>query len=419
MCVVRQFWWIGLFLLLGGACQNKPEREANNGAFAKGKTEQTGSLHRIVESGELLVATISGPETYFDYQGRGLGLQYALAEDFAETQGVGVRVEICNDTLQLVEKLKAGEVDLIALQLPLETCQKYGIVAAGAKNEKKATSWAVLPGQAELQAALNDWYGSGVELAAEKKERGWMKERTIVRRKVRAPYISRERGIISTYDALFKQAAQYTGWDWKLIAAQCYQESGFDPNAVSWAGAQGLMQIMPSTAAQLGLSADRVFSPVDNVKAAARLVRKLQGLFHDIPATERYKFVLASYNGGQGHVQDARALARKYGRNPNSWSDVGYYVRQLSQPRFYRDPIVRHGYMIGDETYNYVENIVSRWRQYGGNVSSFSSDDVRRDALNGAARAAELPAEAATGGRSDNGKRKKAWVLTPEELKKQ
>ena len=388
------------------ACQNKPEREANNGAFAKEKAEASEPLQRIVASGELLVATLSGPDTYFEYQGRGLGLQYALAEDFAETQGVGVRVDLCRDTLQMVAKLKAGEVDVIALQLPLALCRKYGIAPAGAKNEKKATSWAVLPEQPNLKTALDEWYGDGVELAAERKDKTWRSERTVVRRKVRAPYISREKGIISTYDALFKQAAHYTGWDWRLVAAQCYQESGFDPNAVSWAGAKGLMQIMPATATHLGLSADRVFSPTDNVTAAARYVRQLQGRFHDIPAAERYKFVLASYNGGQGHVQDARALARKYGRNPNKWEEVGFYIRHLSQPRFYRDPVVRYGYMIGEETYNYVESIVSRWRLYGGDTGSPSM----------AATPRQEPGERS---RKGNGQSGNAWVLSPEELRKQ
>ena len=76
---------------------------------------------------------------------------------------------------------------------------------------------------------------------------------TMVKRHVRAPYISRSKGIISQYDAEFMKGSRHIGWDWRLIAAQCYQESGFDPNAVSWAGAKGLMQIIPSTAASLGI----------------------------------------------------------------------------------------------------------------------------------------------------------------------
>ena len=362
---------LSVFLL---SCSTSPkEQEAKNGAFAKAPTTEQAHVDRIVNSGELIIATISGPDTYFDHQGMGLGLQYALAQDFAETLGVGVRVELANDTTELVRKLQNGDADLIALQLPSGYCKRHGLEAAGAANAKAHTSWAVKAGAEDLAEALNDWYGEGVEVKVEKIENRRYQARNEVRRTVRAPYISRERGIISTYDRLFKEAARYTGWDWRLIAAQCYQESGFDPNAISWAGAKGLMQIMPSTAQQLGLPANRVFEPTENIAAAARLIRRLQAHFADVPdRQERMKFVLASYNGGQGHIRDAQALARKYGGNPHSWEDVSYYVRGLSQPRYYRDPAVRYGYMIGSETAGYVESIVSRWKQYGGNAGDLS-----------------------------------------------
>ena len=183
---------------------------------------------------------------------------------------------------------------------------------------------------------------------------------------MRAPYLSREKGIISVYDLEFRAASAVTGWDWRLIAAQCYQESGFDPNATSYAGAKGLMQIMPRTAVHLGVS--NVNDPKENVAAAARYIRELSGKFSGIrDSGERIKFVLAAYNGGVGHIQDAQALARKYGKNPHLWDDVSFYVRSLTQPLYYRDPVVSYGYMIGSETYGYVDAILSRWRAYGGN----------------------------------------------------
>lgn len=349
--------------------------QGENGAFTKAKKSVVGPVvDRISQSGELIIGTISGPDTYFDYQGRGMGLQYALAEDFASTLGVGVRVELATDTLELVRQLKAGDIDVIAYPLSPSFCKKEGIAAAGAVNEKTKNSWATLAKADDLIDALNDWFGDGVELKAQKQEKTWLRNRTIVRRKVRAPFISREKGIISTYDEYFKTAARYTGWDWRLIAAQCYQESGFDPNAQSWAGACGLMQLMPSTAGQFGLPQNRIFAPAENITVAARYIRYLQQQFASInDAEERAKFVLAAYNGGLGHVRDAQALARKHGGNANSWNDVGYYVRNLSNAQFYRDPVVRYGYMIGSETYGYVQSIMDRWRQYGGNVHSFGT----------------------------------------------
>ena len=253
------------------ACRKRDvTAQSENGAFAKAKTSVTGPVvDRIMQSGELIIGTISGPDTYFDYQGRGMGLQYALAEDFASTLGVGVRVELASDSLQLVKMLKQGEVDLIAYPLSSSFCQKEHIATAGAVSEKTKKSWATLANVNDLIDALNDWFGDGVELKAKKQENDWMHNRRVVRRKVRAPFISREKGIISTYDSYFKEAARRVGWDWRLFAAQCYQESGFDPNAVSWAGACGLMQLMPSTAAQYGLSRNQIFGPSENITVAA------------------------------------------------------------------------------------------------------------------------------------------------------
>ena len=357
--------------LLSSSCHRKTiEGKGENGAFTKAKTnDETPNINRISDSGELIIATISGPDTYFDYQGRGMGLQYALAEDFANTLGVGVRVELASDSLQLVKKLKKGEVDIIAYGLPESFCKRNGLICAGVSNAKTKSTWAVMPEAKDLAEALNDWYGDGVAVKAQKVEKSWMKNHTYVRRSVRSPFISRSKGIISTYDNYFKAAARYTGWDWKLIAAQCYQESGFDPNAVSWAGASGLMQIMPSTARQYGLTEEKLFSPSENIAAAAQHIRYLQRQFGDIAdAEERVCFVLAAYNGGLGHIRDAQALARKRGSNPQKWADVSLYVRNLSNAAFYRDPVVKYGYMIGSETYGYVLSIMDRWRQYGGNV---------------------------------------------------
>ena len=129
------------------------------------------------------------------------------------------------------------------------------------------------------------------------------------------------------------------------------------------------MQLMPRTATELGVPAEQVNDPQANVAAAARLIRKLTGQLTDVPdANERLKFVLASYNGGLGHVRDAMALARKYGRNPHRWDEVASYILGLQTSQYYRDPVVKHGYMIGTETAGYVQAILKRWQGYGGSV---------------------------------------------------
>lgn len=353
-----------------------------NGAFTSSEASKSGAdydLDEIHNSGELIIATLSGPETYYDYQGQPMGVQYAFAANFASQEGLRVRVETARDTATLLKLLSKGEADIVALPVSMSTIKKYKLVGAGVKTRGNASSWVVRPGATDLAEALNNWYGEGIDISVERAERIREKERSTVRRKVRAPFISREKGIISVYDSHFKSAAARTGWDWRLLAAQCYQESGFDPDAVSWAGARGLMQVMPSTAEQMGVPAGRLFSPEDNINAATKYINRLRGMFQDVRGEERTKFVLAAYNGGPGHIRDAMALARKYGKNHHSWDEVRYFVKALTQARYYRDPVVKYGYMIGAETANYVDAVWERWRAYGGRVSAISYGAVREE----------------------------------------
>ena len=100
-----------------------------------------------------------------------------------------------------------------------------------------------------------------------------------VRRHTYSPFLNKSAGIISSYDPLFRKYAPVARWDWRLMAAQCYQESCFDPKARSWAGACGLMQIMPATAAHLGLPLSDIYNPEPNIAAAAKFISQLMNSF--------------------------------------------------------------------------------------------------------------------------------------------
>lgn len=341
-----------------------------NGAFMKAKNKESVNIDRIVNSGELIITTLNGPDTYFDYQGCKLGLQYALVENFANTLGVSVRVELSADTTEMIRKLQTGEVDLIAFQLPSPITKETGLQEAGAFHTKNQTSWAIRSDEKDLKEELNFWYSQDIEIVVSKVETRRIHARRKVQHKVNAPFISREKGIISIYDNLFKKAAQHIGWDWKLLAAQCYQESGFDPQAVSYRGAQGLMQIMPGTAQYLQIYENQIFEPAVNINGAVLYLLELKEKFRYIRnELEQIKFVLAAYNGGLGHIQDAQALAEKYGKDPTRWNEVSPFILKLSEPEFYQDERVKNGFMVGSETYNYVNDIIQRWQSYGGNFS--------------------------------------------------
>lgn len=312
----------------------------------------------------MIMLTLNGPNTYFVYHGKNMGTQFLLCEKFAQKLGVALRVDVCKDTLEMIAKLRAGEGDVIAVPLPKKAIK--GIRYCDFESNPQSDAWAVNSDCAELADSLNHWFTPAL-LASIKQEERVLFSTCGVHRRTYAPMLHADRGIISSYDHLFMRYAPLARCDWRLMAAQCYQESTFDPHAYSWVGAKGLMQIMPSTAAELGLAQADIYEPEPNIHAAARYIAKLNGLFQDIRnPQQRQLFVLASYNGGHFHIRDAMALAKKNGRNPHQWNDVAEYVLKLETPQFYRDPIVKYGYMRGSETVNYVARIYDRWMKYRG-----------------------------------------------------
>lgn len=364
--MIRYLFTLLLFVTVG-ACQ-RPRQQVQTpwGTTLGEDTAAVGSdfsLNDIVSNGELIMLTMSGPETYYDYRGHGMGWQYLLCEKFAQSLGVSLRVEVCKDTTEMIDRLKKGDGDIAACLLPKT---QQNLLYSGPRVDSLNTQWAVRKGNTELAESLNQWFEPQM-IAQTRQEESFMLSTRSITRHVYSPMLNRSQGVISRYDHHFKQYAPLARWDWRLMAAQCYQESTFDPQARSWAGARGLMQIMPRTAEHLGLSISDIHHPERNIAAAAKYIRELSEHFADVPnAHERQNFVLASYNGGYFHIRDAMALARKFGRNPNRWNEVSEYVLKLSDPQFYRDPTVKYGYMRGTETVDYVTRICARYAEYRG-----------------------------------------------------
>lgn len=348
---------MALTVLLVVSCHKQPTMPSV--MFGQGEDASSSEdydLADIQSAGEIIVATLSGPDTYYEYRGQGFGLQYHIAEAYAQTIGARLRMEIANDTAELIRRLSDGEADMVAAKLP----DTNGF-------ETIHGEWTVRSNSPELQASASAWWKDDTRshyLALEQQRTRPVRKTSV---SVRPPMLSRQKGIISQWDALFIRYSSVIGWDWRLLAAQCYQESAFDSKAVSWAGAQGLMQLMPSTAARMGISLAQVFEPERNIEGGVRYLRYLSEMFNDIPnRQERLNFVLAAYNGGPGHVRDAMALAAKNGKNPQRWADVDYYILHLSEPAYYRDPVVKRGYLRGSETSGYVRQILARWASYRG-----------------------------------------------------
>ena len=183
----------------------------------------------------------------------------------------------------------------------------------------------------------------------------------------------RENKTVSKFDGLFKTYAPSTGYDWKLLAAIAYCESNYNPSVESRFGAKGLMQVMPKSARAVGVDPGSLGSPDQNVKAASKILKKLDDAFKNKvqDPEERMKFVIASYNSGLGHIYDAMALAEKIGLDSGKWNgNVSITALMKSRPEYYNDPVVKHGYFRGRETVDFVDHVTGIYHFLERNIQS-------------------------------------------------
>ncbi len=227
-------------------------------------------------------------------------------------------------------------------------------------------AWAVRKNSPALLDTVNHWLNeidNTLEFYMIYKK--YFTDRRRIRKRLISEFATFYGGKISPYDEEIKKYAKSIGWDWRLLASLIYQESQFNPKAKSWAGAVGLMQLLPSTAKHFG--AKNPHDPIQSLEAGVKYLKWLDDLWSKYVKdnNERIKFVLASYNIGFGHILDARKLAEKYGANPNIWeNNVEFYLLKKSEPKFYNDEVVRNGYCSGVETVNYVREILDRYEKY-------------------------------------------------------
>ncbi|MDR2853859.1 MAG: transglycosylase SLT domain-containing protein, partial [Prevotellaceae bacterium] len=201
--------------------------------------------------------------------------------------------------------------------------------------------WMVSNRSIDLQREIAKWEEQKKTKNLEKKlyAKYWHVNYQLSNEKIHTP-----KGSLSPYDAYFKKYAHIVGWDWRLITAVAHTESRFSARELSWAGAVGVMQLMPVTAHKMGLKTENFFNPELNIQAGVTYLKWLDNNYSNaVPdANERVKFVLASYNAGPAHILDAIALAKKHGRNPAKWDDnVEYFLIKKNEPEYYNDPVVQ------------------------------------------------------------------------------
>lgn len=225
-------------------------------------------------------------------------------------------------------------------------------------------SWAVRKDAPLLCEAANRWHSEN-EVSPEHKA-STKRYFEISKRTPHGSILSLKDGKISHFDQLFKKYAKEIDWDWRVLASLAYTESNFDTTAVSWAGAKGLMQLMPKTAYAMGVPVGKEHNAEESIKAASKYLALTARSFTKITdPNEKVKFILGSYNAGIGHIFDAMALAEKYGKNKYVWDDnVAEFVLLKSHEEYYTDPVCKNGYFRGRETYNFVKEILSRAEVY-------------------------------------------------------
>jgi membrane-bound lytic murein transglycosylase F len=223
--------------------------------------------------------------------------------------------------------------------------------------------WLVRIGSPELIHSIESWQNmpETKELQTELFDKYWDDSPYFILRKIKIP-----KGAISPYDRLFKKYASQISWDWRLLAALAFHESRFDASQISWAGAAGLMQLMPHTANTFGLNRHTVLDPEMNIEASVQYIKSLNLSFRKVEnKNERIKFILASYNCGPSHIIDAMSLAKKYGKNSQLWfGHVEYYLLKKNEPEFFNDKVVKYGYFRGSQTANYVIKTLETYERY-------------------------------------------------------
>ncbi len=265
-----------------------------------------------------------------------------ITEDLIAMVSEGtIPLTIVDSDIARINKTYYNDLDIT---LPLSFEQKSG--------------WAVAPSKAWLGDSINTWLNSD----RPRQEQAQLLKRyfELSKNDPNSKFYTMNGKNVTPFDHLFKRYSESYGWDWKLLASQAYVESKFDSTAVSWAGARGLMQIMPKTARGYGQTAKSVMKNDVAIETALKLLRDLdRQLAAKVPdEKERKKFVIAAYNSGIAHVYDAINLAKKYGLNPRKWdNNVAKAILWKSNPKYYKDPVVKYGYSRGRETYDYVNRV--------------------------------------------------------------
>lgn len=359
------------------------DRELKQQALFCGREELSCQvLVQPLRRGTALLKDVTGMKGKDVYAVEGTPYHHRLLNLDRELGG-GIRIHTSDSSMtseDLLEMVSTGQIPYAAVDDRTARLNRtyYRNMDASLKiSFLQRSSWMVRKNTPLLAEAINAWASNheGEDSYRTTHKRYFELGKRML--ELSAPEI--RHGHISPYDDLFRKYASRLGWDWLLLASLSYQESHFRNAEISWAGAQGLMGIMPRTAETLGISLHDLLDAEVNIRAGAEVLNRFgRGFDAGIDSAERVKLTLASYNAGAGHVYDAQRLAVKYGKNPLVWDDnVAEYILLKDRPEYYNDSVCRFGYLRGRETFNYVREITGRYAYYRQQLASADSRGSR------------------------------------------
>ncbi len=277
-----------------------------------------------------------------------------------KAQGIDLTIQAWenNPTVELIRQVETGEIDVtVAYSNVAMMNQRYypHIFVADAIGGEEHLAWAVHPDADRLRERINAFFKKikANGLYDEIYNLYYTGDESLDFVDLRS-YHRFLTSRLPEFGRTIKAEAEYHGFDWRLIAAQIYQESHFSPDAQSRAGAHGLMQLTRETANSHGVLDP--YDPVQNIRAGVRHLKRLYDLFDDADGADRIFIALGAYNVGQGHIRDAQRLALKKGYDPSQWASIAKVLPLLQQQAYYQE--ARYGYCHGMEPVRYVKRIM-------------------------------------------------------------
>jgi membrane-bound lytic murein transglycosylase F len=290
---------------------------------------------------------------------RGTSYEERLNELRAE--GVGIKVQLHEDmpTEELIRMISEREIGVTIADSNVALLNRRyypDVRVAFPIEEQQSLGWAVKKGEVALRLKINEFLDKIKEDGTFAKiyEKYYANVEIFDYVDLKK-YHQRLKTRFPKYEEAVKKAAKRHGFDWRLIVAMIYQESHFNPMAISFTGVRGMMQLTMETAKEMGI-ANRL-DPEQSIVGGVKYLKRLYKRYNDAKEPDRMLIALAGYNVGHGHILDAQEIAKQRNLDPNSWSSLEEILPLLRYPKYYRK--TKNGYCRGTEAVRYVNRILT------------------------------------------------------------